>query len=51
MQHTEPLKKTIQPDVRTFEWKGHSVKARYVRLQAEPSSFGGWLFADEVIVE
>ena len=46
-----PSKKTIQPDVRTFEWKGHSVKARYVRLQAEPSSFGGWLFADEVIVE
>ncbi len=46
-----PSKKTIQPDVRTFEWKGHSVKARYVRLQAEPSSFGGWLFTDEVIVE
>lgn len=46
-----PSKKTIQPDVRPFEWKGRSVKARYVRVQAEPSSFGGWLFADEVVVD
>ena len=43
-------KKDPQIDVKTFAWKGNKV-ARYVRVQAKPSTFGGWLFADEVIVK
>ena len=43
-------KKEPQIDVKGFVWKG-SKMARYVRIQAEPSTFGGWLFADEIIVK
>lgn len=49
--HKEKSEKTIQPDVRTYQWKGKATPARYVRVQAEPSTFGGWLFADEIIVK
>ncbi len=41
--------KTINPDVELWQWQG-SAKARYVRVQAAPSTFGGWLFADEIEV-
>ncbi len=43
--------KTIQPDVRTCSWKGRSTAARYIRVQALPSTFGGWIFTDEVVVK
>ena len=35
---------------KTLTWKG-SKTARYIRVQAKPSSFGGWLFVDEIIVK
>lgn len=47
----EPSAKTIQPDVRTYQWKGKSIAARYIRVQAFPSEFGGWVFTDEIVVE
>ncbi len=50
-RQTYRSEKTIQPDVRTFAWKGRSTTARYVRVQALPSSFGGWIFTDEVVVK
>jgi len=37
-------------DFKTLTWKG-SKNARYIRVQAKPSSFGGWLFVDEIIVK
>ncbi len=43
-------KKNSTIDVKTLAWKG-SKSARYIRIQAKPSSFGGWLFVDEVIVK
>lgn len=43
--------KTVLPDVRTCSWKGTATEARYVRVQAEPSAFGGWVFTDEVVIE
>lgn len=49
--HKEKSEKTIQPDVRTYQWKGKSTQARYIRVQAVPSTFGGWLFADEIVVK
>ena len=42
--------KTVNPDVLTFSVK-KAAKARYIRVQATASAFGGWLFADEVIVK
>lgn len=41
--------KTTHPDVELWQWQG-SAQARYVKVQASPSSFGGWLFADEIEV-
>ena len=41
--------KTTHPDVELWQWQG-SAKARYVKVQAAPSTFGGWLFADEIEV-
>lgn len=41
--------KTVNPDVLTYR-VSKSAKARYIRVQATPSAFGGWLFADEVVV-
>ena len=35
---------------KTLTWKGGKT-ARYIRVQAKPSSFGGWLFVDEIIVK
>lgn len=46
-----PSTKTIQPDVRTCQWQGKSIAARYIRVQALPSEFGGWVFTDEIVVE
>lgn len=42
--------KTVNPDVLTFMVK-KAAKARYIRVQATASAFGGWLFADEVVVK
>lgn len=39
------------PHVRTCFWKGSPTQARYVRVQAEPSSLGGWVFTDEVVIQ
>jgi len=50
-RHKEKSEKTIQPDVRTYLWKGKAAQARYIRVQAVPSTFGGWLFADEIVVK
>lgn len=41
--------RTVNPDVMTFS-VCKTAKARYIRVQATPSAFGGWLFADEVVV-
>lgn len=49
--YTEQSAKTVQPNVRTYAWRGKSVQARYVRVQAKPSTFGGWIFVDEVVVK
>lgn len=53
----QPQLPDMQPDVlRTFTWQVSkreglsSVRARYVRLQTEPDSLGGWLFIDEIII-
>ena len=43
-------KKDSKIDVKMFTWKG-SASARYIRIKAKPSTFGGWLFVDEVIVK
>lgn len=42
--------RTVNPDVLTFSVKANA-KARYIRVQATPSTFGGWLFADEIVVK
>lgn len=42
--------KTVNPDVLTFMVK-KATKARFIRVQATASAFGGWLFADEVVVK
>lgn len=42
--------RTVNPDVITFH-VDKAAKARYIRVQATPSAFGGWLFADEVVVK
>lgn len=43
--------KTEQPDVRTYAWEGEARNAKYVRVQALPSDFGGWVFTDEIVVK
>lgn len=45
----EPVRKTVQPDVRRYGWTGRA-RGRYVRLQATAGAFGGWIFCDEVEV-
>ena len=47
---SEKSEKTVQPDVRAYRWKGRAQQARYVRVEAAPSDFGGWLFTDEIVV-
>lgn len=49
-EETFPSERTELPDVRTFSVKGKA-NARYLRIEAEPSRFGGWLFTDEIVVE
>jgi hexosaminidase len=34
----------------TYTWKGKA-EGRYLRLKAYRSEFGGWIFADEIIVK
>ena len=43
-------KRTVNPEVSTFS-VNKKARARYIRVQATPSAFGGWLFADEVVVK
>ena len=40
-----------RPAVRTERWKGRRRRVRYVRVEAAPDARGGWVFADEVVVE
>lgn len=49
-EQSVPSQKTILPDIRTFFIK-RKARARYIRVQASPSAFGGWLFTDEIIVK
>lgn len=42
--------RTDVPDVLTFSVRAKA-RARYIRVQATPSTFGGWLFADEIVVK
>lgn len=35
---------------RTFGWKGRA-KARYIRFEARPGKYGGWIFTDEIVVK
>ncbi len=42
--------KTDNPTVKTWTCK-KKASARYIRVQAKPSRFGGWLFADEIVVK
>lgn len=46
----EPQEKTLKAIYRTHAWKGHR-KARYIRVQAMPSTFGGFIMCDEVVVK
>ena len=47
-----PSVRTRQPDIRTFRvQRPKAVRARYLRIQATPSAFGGWLFTDEIVVQ
>ena len=46
-----PSQRTVQPDIRTCCWKGRGCRARYVRIQALPAVWGGWVFTDEVVVK
>ncbi len=42
--------KTDNPVVKTWTCRTKA-KGRYIRVQAKPSRFSGWLFADEVVVK
>ncbi len=42
--------KTDLPEIKMYTWKG-SATARYIRVKAKPSTFGGWIFCDEIIVK
>ncbi len=42
--------KTDNPIVKTWTCRTKA-QGRYIRVQAKPSRFGGWLFADEVVVK
>ena len=42
--------KTDLPEIEMYTWKG-SATARYIRVQAKPSTFGGWIFCDEIVVK
>ena len=34
----------------TYTWKG-KCKGRYLKVKAKPTQYGGWIFADEIIVK
>lgn len=42
-----PVEKGTHPGVEAWQWKGKA-EGRYVRVQALPGEFGGWIFADEI---
>ncbi len=44
------VERLVNPSVESWEWRGKA-RARYIRIQAEPGPFGGWIFADEVEVK
>lgn len=46
----QPVEKFAKPSVAAMGWEGDARTARYVRVQAEPGEFGGWIFVDEVQV-
>lgn len=46
----QPVEKLAKPAITTMGWKGQATPARYVRVQAEPGDYGGWIFVDEVEV-
>ncbi len=50
LHHQEtPVVKSTTTQVRTDSWKGRAY-GRYVRIQARSGEFGGWIFADEVVI-
>lgn len=48
-EEASPVVRTALPEVRKWGWKGRE-RARYIRLQAEPGEYGGWIFVDEIEV-
>ena len=46
----ENEEKTEAPLYRTHRWHGHA-KARYLHVKAMPSSFGGFVMCDEIVVK
>ncbi|MDO4930998.1 MAG: family 20 glycosylhydrolase [Bacteroidales bacterium] len=44
---SQAVEKLTNPSVEQWEWKG-TTEARYVRVQAKPGQYGGWIFVDEV---
>ncbi len=44
-----PVVKNATTEIRTDAWKGRA-HGRYVRIQAMSGEFGGWIFADEIII-
>ncbi len=50
LHHQEtPVVRSTTTEVRTDSWKGKAY-GRYVRIQATSGEFGGWIFADEIII-
>ena len=49
-RHDEKSTLTIQPDIRNYAWKGRPTAARYIKVEADRSDFGGWVFTDEIVV-
>ncbi len=50
LHHQEtPVVKSTTTEIRTDCWKG-SAEGRYVRIQATSGEYGGWIFADEIII-
>ena len=45
----EPQVKTPSAVYRTYKWRGRK-KARYVHVKAAPSTFGGFVMCDEIVV-
>ena len=45
----EPQVKTLSAVYRTHAWRGHR-KVRYIHVKGQPSSFGGFVMCDEIVV-